>query len=32
MSKFGVNQPAAGFSLYVERIHKAQLEQERNDV
>ncbi|MGB0119487.1 MAG: ATP phosphoribosyltransferase regulatory subunit [Solirubrobacterales bacterium] len=32
MSKFGVDEPAAGFSLYVERIHKAQLEQERNGV
>ena len=32
MTKFGVDQPAAGFSLYVERIHKAQLEQGRNDV
>ncbi|MGK2954611.1 MAG: ATP phosphoribosyltransferase regulatory subunit [Solirubrobacterales bacterium] len=32
MSKFGVELPAAGFSLYVERIHKAQLEQGGNDV
>lgn len=32
MGKFGVDQPAAGFSLYVERIHKAQLEGERTDV
>lgn len=27
MSRFGVEQPAAGFSLYLEPIHKAQLEQ-----
>ena len=26
MNRFGVNRPAAGFSLYVERIHMAQLE------
>ena len=26
MSRFGVDLPAAGFTLYVERIHKAQLE------
>ncbi|HTU14226.1 MAG TPA: ATP phosphoribosyltransferase regulatory subunit [Solirubrobacterales bacterium] len=32
MAKFEVDQPAAGFTLYVERIHKAQLEQGRNDV
>jgi len=32
MAKFGVDLPAAGFSLYVERIHKAQLEQDRADV
>lgn len=27
MSKFGVNLPAAGFTLYIERIHKAQIQQ-----
>jgi ATP phosphoribosyltransferase regulatory subunit len=27
MSRFGLDQPAAGFSLYLELIHKAQLEQ-----
>ncbi len=27
MQRFGVDQPAAGFSLYLEGIHKAQLEQ-----
>jgi ATP phosphoribosyltransferase regulatory subunit len=27
MKRFGVDQPAAGFSLYLEPIHKAQLEQ-----
>ncbi len=26
MNRFGVNLPAAGFSLYVERLHMAQLE------
>ncbi|MBN8867832.1 MAG: ATP phosphoribosyltransferase regulatory subunit [Solirubrobacterales bacterium] len=26
MSKFGMDLPAAGFTLYIERIHKAQLE------
>lgn len=26
MSKFGLELPAAGFTLYIERIHKAQLE------
>ncbi|MEX1220207.1 MAG: ATP phosphoribosyltransferase regulatory subunit [Solirubrobacterales bacterium] len=30
MERFGVDQPAAGFSLYLEPIHKAQLEQGRN--
>ncbi len=30
MSKFGVELPAAGFTLYIERIHKAQLERGRN--
>jgi ATP phosphoribosyltransferase regulatory subunit HisZ len=29
MKRFGVDQPAAGFSLYLEPIHKAQLEQDR---
>ncbi len=29
MQRFGVEQPAAGFSLYLEPIHKAQLEQDR---
>lgn len=29
MKRFGVEQPAAGFSLYLEPIHKAQLEQGR---
>jgi ATP phosphoribosyltransferase regulatory subunit len=29
MKRFGVEQPAAGFSLYLEPIHKAQLEQVR---
>ena len=29
MKRFGVEQPAAGFSLYLEPIHKAQLEQDR---
>lgn len=32
MQKFGVDQPAAGFSLYVERLHKAQLEGGAADV
>jgi ATP phosphoribosyltransferase regulatory subunit len=27
MTRFGLDQPAAGFSLYLEPIHKAQLEQ-----
>lgn len=27
MGKFGVNLPAAGFTLYIERIHKAQIQQ-----
>ena len=27
MSRFGLDQPAAGFSLYLEPIHKAQLQQ-----
>ena len=26
LDRFGVNLPAAGFSLYVERLHMAQLE------
>lgn len=26
MNRFGLNLPAAGFTLYIERIHKAQLE------
>jgi ATP phosphoribosyltransferase regulatory subunit HisZ len=29
MSKFGLELPAAGFTLYIERIHKAQLERGR---
>ena len=29
LSKFGVDQPAAGFGLYLERIHLAQMEEER---
>jgi ATP phosphoribosyltransferase regulatory subunit len=29
MQRFGVDQPAAGFSLYLEPIHKAMLEQDR---
>jgi ATP phosphoribosyltransferase regulatory subunit len=29
MRRFGVEQPAAGFSLYVERLHLAQLEESR---
>jgi ATP phosphoribosyltransferase regulatory subunit len=29
MQRFGLDQPAAGFSLYLEPIHKAQLEQGR---
>ncbi len=28
MSRFGVNQPAAGFALYLERVHVAVLEEE----
>ena len=32
MSKFGVDLPAAGFTLYLELMHKAQLEQGRADV
>lgn len=32
MSKFGVDLPAAGFTLYLELIHKAQLEGDRADV
>ncbi len=31
MSKFGVDLPAAGFTLYLELIHKAQLEGDRAD-
>lgn len=30
MQRFGVDQPAAGFSLYVEAIHRAQLERGLN--
>ncbi len=30
MSKFGLDLPAAGFTLYIERIHKAQLERGGN--
>ena len=30
MQRFGVEQPAAGFSLYLEPIHKAQLERDRS--
>ncbi|HSK50053.1 MAG TPA: ATP phosphoribosyltransferase regulatory subunit [Solirubrobacterales bacterium] len=29
MRRFGVDQPAAGFSLYVERVHIAQMEESR---
>jgi ATP phosphoribosyltransferase regulatory subunit len=29
MRRFGVDQPAAGFSLYVERLHIAQMEESR---
>jgi ATP phosphoribosyltransferase regulatory subunit len=29
MRRFGVDQPAAGFSLYVERVHLAQMEESR---
>jgi len=32
MSKFGLELPAAGFTLYIERIHKAQLERGGRDV
>jgi ATP phosphoribosyltransferase regulatory subunit len=31
MERFGVSQPAAGFSLYLEGIHRAQLEQNGGD-
>ena len=31
MNRFGMDLPAAGFTLYIERIHKAQLER-GNDV
>ena len=31
MGRFGLEQPAAGFSLYLELIHKAQLEQGSRD-
>ena len=29
MSRFGLDLPAAGFSLYLERVHLAQMEEER---
>ena len=29
MQRFGSDLPAAGFSLYVERVHLAQMEEER---
>jgi ATP phosphoribosyltransferase regulatory subunit len=29
MARFGLELPAAGFSLYLERVHQAQLEEER---
>lgn len=32
MSKFGLDLPAAGFTLYIERIHKAQLERGASNV
>ena len=28
MRRFGVDLPAAGFSLYLERVHVAQMEEE----
>jgi ATP phosphoribosyltransferase regulatory subunit len=31
MRRFGVDQPAAGFSLYVERVHLAQMEESRRE-
>ena len=29
MKRFGVDLPAAGFALYLERVHVAQMEEER---
>lgn len=29
LRRFGVDQPAAGFALYIERVHLAQMEEER---
>jgi ATP phosphoribosyltransferase regulatory subunit len=31
LKRFGLDQPAAGFALYVERVHVAQMEEERRD-
>ena len=31
LKRFGLDQPAAGFALYVERIHVAQMEEERRE-
>jgi ATP phosphoribosyltransferase regulatory subunit HisZ len=29
MKKFGLDLPAAGFALYLERVHVAQMEEQR---
>jgi hypothetical protein len=29
MARFGTDLPAAGFALYLERVHVAQMEEER---
>jgi ATP phosphoribosyltransferase regulatory subunit HisZ len=31
LKRFGLDQPAAGFALYVERVHVAQMEEERRE-
>jgi ATP phosphoribosyltransferase regulatory subunit len=31
LERFGVDQPAAGFALYLERVHVAQMEEESSD-
>ena len=28
LKRFGIDQPAAGFALYMERVHVAQMEEE----
>ena len=31
MERFGLDLPAAGFALYLERVHLAQMEEQRRD-